>query len=131
MEALNPYLILGIPFGASREQANVAFARKTKGLRRSGGRAGAADRDKLTDLTWALNQIDEATATGLDVYRIPADPEAFAAPGAGVLSPPPETLPPRGGDRDAALMRLQIAAAHEFLRYLVLLHAGAVEQPAP
>jgi hypothetical protein len=134
VETRNPYLILGIPFGASREDANIAFARRTKGLRQVGGRAGAAGRDQLTDLTWALNQIDEVTTnpqTVFDVYRIPADPEAFAAAGAGVLSPPPEALAPRGGDRGTALSRLQVTAAHEFLRYQVLLRAGVVELPAP
>src|ERR1700727_1939597 len=69
----NPYVILGIPFGSSRARANVAFARKARSLRR----AGAAGHDALTDLTWALQQIDEAIrnpAAALELYRIPANP---------------------------------------------------------
>jgi hypothetical protein len=130
VEARNPYLILGIPFGATREQANIAFARRTKALRRAGGQ----NRDQLTDLTWALNQLDQIAAhaeTVLDVYRIPASAETFTSPGPGVLSPPPEPLPPRGGDRDAALAHLALRANHELLRYLVLLHSGQVAAPTP
>ena len=33
----NPYIILGIPFGASRAEANAAFARKAQALKREGG----------------------------------------------------------------------------------------------
>ena len=125
MEQRNPYLLLGIPFGASREQANIAFARRTKALRRVGDRN--ANRDQLTDLTWALNQIDEAaTDISFDVYRIPADPATFGAPGAGVLAPRPETLAPRPGDREAALVALEHQASLDLLRYLVLLRSGQV-----
>jgi hypothetical protein len=126
----NPYLILGIPFGSSRDDANVAFARRAKSLRR----AGAAGRDRLTDLTWALNQIDEGLRqpeTAMEIYRIPADPEALRATGGGVLAPPPETLPPRPADRAAARRQLQRDAAHEFLRYLVRLRAGTAPLPRP
>lgn len=130
MEARNPYLILGIPFGATREEANIAFARRTKALRRGGGQ----NRDQLTDLTWALNQLDRTAAhagTVLDVYRLPAEAETFSSPGPGVLHPAPEPLPARGGDRDAALAHLAQQANHELLRYLVLLYAGQVPAPTP
>jgi hypothetical protein len=126
----NPFLILGIPFGASREQANIAFARRSRALRRAGG----AKRTELTDLTWALNQIDEATAspsTFFGIFRVPADAETFNAPGPGALHPPPETLPPRGGDREAALAGLQAQATLELLRYLVQFRAGQVPVPPP
>ena len=83
----NPYVILGIPFGATRAEANAAFARKARSLRRDG-----ADLDQMTDLTWALQRIDVAIrdpATAMELYRIPADPEAFQGEGDGVLRPPP------------------------------------------
>jgi hypothetical protein len=130
MRHRNPYVILGIAFGSSREQANIAFARKARPLRR----AGAAGRGELTDLTWALNQVDEGIShpnAEMSIYRIPADPVAFAVPGSGVLAPPPETMPARGGDRVAAFTQLKIAAAHEYLRYVVLLCAGQLQPPAP
>jgi hypothetical protein len=130
MRHRNPYLILGIPFGSSRDTANIAFARKARPLRRLGN----AGRDQLTELTWALNQIDVGIRhpdAEMGIYRVPADPDAFAGGGAGVLNPPAEQLPARDGDRDAAVSRLQAAAAHEYLRYLVLLRSGQVELPQP
>ena len=33
----NPYVILGIPFGASRAEANAAFARRAQALKHEGG----------------------------------------------------------------------------------------------
>jgi hypothetical protein len=66
----------------------------------------------------------------MDVYRLPADPAVFAAPGPGVLAPGPEPLAPIGGDRDAALQELARGARLDLLRYLVLAHCGRVEAPA-
>lgn len=133
MSHRNPYLLLGIPFGSSRAEANIAFARKARPLRR----LGEAGRDQLTELTWALNQIDEALGhpeAAMEIYRIPADPGAFAAAGTGVLTPPPEPMPRRQDDPAAvaaAEAALVAAAAHEFLHYLVLLRSGQVALPAP
>ena len=67
----------------------------------------------------------------MEIYRIPADPQAFTVARQGVLHPPPEVLAPRGGDREAALTALTAEAGHEYLQYLVLLRAGQVEAPAP
>lgn len=125
----NPYIILCIPFGSSKAAANAAFARKAQGVKRDGGSL-----DQLTDLTWALQRISVAIqepAAAMELYRIPADPEAFQADGDGVLSPPPERLPAVGGDRDAALGELRRAAAREYLRYLAGLRAATVTLPPP
>jgi hypothetical protein len=119
METRNPYLILGLPFGSSREEANIAFARKAKRLRRAGERGKA----ELTDLTWALNQIDEVIANpalALEIYRIPADPTAFHSEGVGLFSPPPERMERRTGpstDETRALVR---AWAWEILAEVVV-----------
>jgi len=126
----NPYIILGIPFGSSREDANIAFARKARALRR----LGAAGRAQMTDLTWALNQVDEGIShpeAAMEIYRIPADPDAFTVTGDGVLAPPPEILPRRSGPDGTALDRLRATAAVEYLRYLVLLRASQIQAPAP
>lgn len=128
MDRRNPYIILGIPFGASREEANVAFARKAKALRRK-----ASARLALTDLTWALNQVDEAIQhpeRELGIYRVPADPNAYTVPAAGVFNPPPERMPVHP-DADAALAGLQAASAHELLVRLVALHRDAAGTPPP
>jgi hypothetical protein len=125
----NPYIILGIPFGSSKAAANAAFARKAQAVKRDGGSL-----DQLADLTWALQRISVAIqepAAAMELYRIPADPEAFQADADGVLRPPPERLPAAGGDRDAALGELRRAAAREYLRYLAGLRAAAVTLPPP
>jgi hypothetical protein len=125
----NPYVILGIPFGAPRAEANAAFARRAQALKREG-----ASLDQMTDLTWALQRISVAIrepATAMELYRIPADPEAFQFDRDGALRPPPEQLPAAGGDRAAALEGLRQAAAREYLRYLVTVRAAAVRLPPP
>jgi hypothetical protein len=126
----NPYLILGIPFGASREEANIAFARRARPLRR----LGAEGRDRMTDLTWALNQVDEALrepGTALWLYRIPHDPVVLAPTGPGEFAPRPSPLPRGTGDSGADLDAVQRAAAREHLRDLVLEQAGRTAIPAP
>lgn len=125
----NPYVILGIPFGSSRAQANAAFARQAKALRRS----GPDGIDQLTELTWALHQIDEAIsnpAAAMELYRIPADPAMFRTSGEGVLRPPAESLPARPGDRAADRAELRLRAAHEYLRHLVAIRASGLH-PLP
>jgi hypothetical protein len=125
----NPYTILGIPFGSSRAGANAAFARKAKALRRG----GPAAMDELTDLTWALHQIDEAIrhpAAAMELYRIPADPAVFRTSAEGVLRPPPEKLPARSGDHAGDQAELQRRAAHECLRHLVAIRASGLN-PLP
>jgi hypothetical protein len=117
--ARNPYLILGLTFGSSREEANIAFARKAKRLRRAGERG----RSELTDLTWALNQIDEVIANpslALDIYRIPADPQAFYAAGVGLFAPPPEKLPRRTGPAKDETTRLVKQWALEILTHTLV-----------
>jgi hypothetical protein len=86
----NPYGMLGLPFGAPREAASRAFARKARGLRSQAGGAAV-----LTELSWALNQIEEAIKdprTALHIYRVPADPESLDPEQPGVLKPPPERM---------------------------------------
>jgi hypothetical protein len=130
MRQRNAYVLLGLPFGASREEANVAFARKARALRR----AGPEGHEQLTDLTWALNQIDEALANpaaAMHIYRIPADPDAFTASGAGLFAPSPESLPAQPGDRAAAYAEVRAVAAHDYLRHLVGLRAQVTGLPNP
>jgi len=130
MENRNPYLVLGIPFGSTRDEATKAFARRTRPLRRMGDRA----KSELTDLTWALHEIDEAPANpelALTPYRLPADPEAAKVGGTGVFSPGPEQLPIDAEAVQSARLALRMAAAHEYLRYLVRLRGSQLGQPTP
>jgi hypothetical protein len=112
----NPYVILGIPFGASGDMATAAFARRSRGLRRAPD--GTA---RLTELTWALNQVQEALVrpeAAFDLFRVPADPGALVPDGPGALGPPPEPLGRRSGPSDEARERLLAYARHEALTAL-------------
>ena len=124
----NPYLILGVPFGSSREEANVAFARRTRALRRQGD----AGREGLIELTWALNQVDEAIAdplAALDVYRIPADSRAFESEAPGMFAPAPEVLSRRQPPSEQALRDLLNGAARELLLAVLLAEGRATKLP--
>lgn len=110
----NPYGILGLPFGASADEASRAFARRARGMRRRSDGAEA-----LTQLTWALNQIQEAIKdprTALHIYRVPADPGALEPKEQGVLNPPPECMnrTTYSSERDwAALLDAARKEAHQ------------------
>jgi hypothetical protein len=126
MERRNPYLILGIPFGAPRDEATRAFLRRTKSLRR----LGAAARPLHTDLTWALKEIEERpepAGAAMSPYRVPGEPGVER--GTGVFDPPPEVLP--AGAAAADLDAVRADAAHEYLRHLIRLRAQRVGPPAP
>jgi hypothetical protein len=100
----NPYVMLRIPFGASRDAASAAFAALARGLRRAPDGA-----KRLTDLTWALNQVEEALkepGVVLGIYRVPADPGALESDEPGVLRPPPERLPSPAGSSEASRQAL-------------------------
>lgn len=114
MDTRNPYVLLGIPFGASRDVANAAFARRAKRLRRDPNGA-----QLLTDLTWALNQVDEVLRhpqLALDVYRVPADPSAFLPNGAGFLNPPPEKLQRRTRTSEVDHAAARVRSSRELLQ---------------
>jgi len=127
MERRNPYIVLGIPFGASRDEATRAFLRRAKSLRR----LGDAGRSLHTDLTAALKEIEERPEdpdAAMSPYRIPAVPDAESSVGAGVFAPPPERFDPASA---GALEGVRAAAAHEYLRHLVRLRAQRLGPPAP
>lgn len=83
----SPYLILGVEFGASKDEAARAFAKATRRLRRQAD----APYD-LEDLNWALHAIEQRAddpALSIDDYRMPANARAYEIPtGEGVLNPP-------------------------------------------
>lgn len=90
----NPYVLLGLPYGASVNEARRAFARRARDAR-WGDRAGA----DLSDLEWALARIEflqHDPAAMFGVYRVPADPSVLRAPaGFGLLAPAPRAAPRR------------------------------------
>ncbi len=87
----NPYLVLGVPFGTSREQATRSFALRSRRARREPNFPYSID-----DLTWALNQVEAALVNptaDVATFRVPADAAAVRPPsGSGVLRRPPIPL---------------------------------------
>lgn len=130
MERRNPYLVLGLPFGASRDEAVRAFARRTKFLRRE----GPAGRTRHTDLTGALHEIETAPPDAparMAPYRIPVDPGTASLSsaglfGEGVFAPPPEVLSDLPDLDD-----LRRDAAFEYLRHVVRARGQRLGPPAP
>ena len=88
----------------------------------------------MTDLTWALSQISETIRNpqaALDVYRIPADPDAFRFSGTGALEPSAEYLPRRYREVAGAEEALRRRAGQEYLRYLLTLASEHTTLIAP
>jgi hypothetical protein len=109
----NPYLILGVDFGASGAEARRRFALAARRIRREGGR-WAKD-----DLTWALHEVESLEtdpADSVSIFRVPADPQAFEPAGEGLFKPPPVPLPRRTEPTTPEVLEgLRRAAARELV----------------
>ena len=91
----SPWLLLGVDYGCTKEEASRGFAAASRRLRRSGD-----DQVTLEDLTWALNEIEAADGgvfDAVDHFRVPADPEAYKLPANSSAG-----LPPSVADRSRA-----------------------------
>jgi hypothetical protein len=83
----NPYVILGVPFGATEKEARSGFSKMSKRLRQDPEARYASE-----DLTWALHQIEqliESPEKAFEVYRIPANAELHPKAIIGVFNPAP------------------------------------------
>ena len=86
----NPYLLLGVDYGASPDEARRRFARAARRIRREAGSAVS-----IEDLNWALHEIQSRPGDPADdvaTYRVPADPTVFTPAGEGLFAPPPVPL---------------------------------------
>jgi hypothetical protein len=128
MPERNPYLILGVDFAASGDQARRAFAHAARRLRRHGG---VWD---IEDLNWALHQVEELEenpANSVDIYRVPADPHAFDPVGDGLFRPGPARLQRRTPATDQqALTEVRTAALSELDDLLIAEIGQTVPIPA-
>ena len=127
MERRNPYIVLGIPFGASRDEAALAFADRAKKIRRLPDGATI-----LPELTWALNQIDEVLRhpnLALHIYRVPADPSALVPSGNGVLNPRPEVLDRRTTSDPTDHEKIRENVGRELLRAVAFKLASDADLP--
>lgn len=123
---INPFGVLELPFGASRDEATRAFARRARGVRHQPGGG-----DQLERLTAALRQVEEAIDNpdvAVGIYRVPADPEALEPDGHGVLKPAPIPLARTTIDSTSAWQDLLNEARREALRGLIDA-LGRVPQP--
>ncbi len=93
-ERRNPYLILGLPYGASRGEARRAAARRTRELRQPQDALYSTE-----DVTWALHQVEQVIdepQSAVEIFRVPAAPGILDAPsGHGLFHPKAVPLPRR------------------------------------
>lgn len=124
----NPYLILGVDFAASGDDARRAFAHAARRLRREGGVW------EVEDLNWALHEVEELEenpANMVSIYRVPADPAVFEPGGAGVFRPEPAKLERRTPRADEqALDEVRRAALQELDERLLDVIGEAARLPA-
>lgn len=82
----NPYLILGIDYGASKDDARRAGARVLRKLK------SKPDAPYTTeDVTWALHEVEHVNddpEAGVDIFRVPASKSSFdLSPSEGLFAP--------------------------------------------
>lgn len=111
----SPYLILGVPYGASKTDAARAFAKAARRIRRM-----MDPPYDFEDLNWALHAIEQRSddpALSIDDYRMPANESVYEIPdGEGLLNPPVKRYPrltkptdPETVERLKSLVRSQVA----------------------
>jgi hypothetical protein len=105
----SPYLILGVPYGASKGDAAKAFAKATRRLRKTSD----APYD-IEDLNWALHAVEQRAddpSTSIDDFRMPANSVVYEVPhGEGLLYPKVEPLARLTSPTSAADVELLKAA---------------------
>ncbi|MGW4210924.1 hypothetical protein ACWEIJ_23235 [Lentzea sp. NPDC004789] len=91
MDSPNPYLLLGVDYGADAATARRSFARAARRIRRAGGDAAVS----IEDLNRALHEIqqrDDDPADAVDQFRVPANPGVFQPGRTGMFAPAPRPL---------------------------------------
>jgi hypothetical protein len=93
----NPYLVLGLPYGSSPKDATRAFVRRSRAIEQ-----GTFVAYRITDLTWALQQVEQAAhepKIDVTIYRVPANQSLLASPpgvgdggGTGFFNPAPVAI---------------------------------------
>ena len=130
VEKRSPWVVLGIPFPATKAEANRAFARRSRTLRRNSDLPWTQE-----DLSWALAQItlaEENPESTIEHFRVPADPGVFERPGPDDLFvPAPEPIARRTEPAAPdALNKACARAAVDALRvFLSALDADPIPDP--
>lgn len=119
VEKRSPWVVLGIPFPATKAEANRAFARRSRELRKN--RELPWDQE---DLSWALaavTLVEESPDATVNHYRVPADPGVFDRPAADDLFVPAvrpierRTDPAESAVLDGLCARAAVEEIQEFL----------------
>ena len=129
--ARNPYLILGLDYGAHEEDARRALGRTMRRVRSQPDSPYAAQ-----DVTWALNEIQRAETdpdAALKYFRVPADAGAYerTADGSGLFSPPARRMPRTSRATSADEWEGVKQQALEELARLVLSSPGGMQALKP
>lgn len=121
MAERNPYLVLGVDFGASRQDARRHFAHAARRIRKQGGLWSRED------LTWALHEIESLETNPADtvsIFRVPADPAAFDPVGDGLYRPAPVPMGRRAAPTDEAERSALVGHAAHSLVWTALAACG-------
>lgn len=123
----NPYLILGVDYGASKDDARRAAARVLRKLKSASNSPYTAE-----DVTWALHEVEHVNddpEAGVTIFRVPASPGLLAMkPSKGIFAPPPRPEPrssPPSSDED--LQRIASSALVELASHLLTGFAAVVD----
>lgn len=126
----NPYVILGIPFGAGESEARTGFAKASRRIRQIDDAPYT-----MEDLTWALHQIEqiiEDPSKAFSVFRVPADPTATAIERRGVFNPQPEPMPRNTSpSTDEQRQALRARAIRELTRDAITSQHLRITVPTP
>lgn len=113
----NPYVILGVAFGADHASARRGFVRAMRRLKNGDSAIYTEE-----DVTWALHRIEQIEldpTASVDVYRVPANPNVFDDRGApGMFNPGPIRMERRTDPvRAERLEQLRAEAIADVLRF--------------
>lgn len=123
----NPYLILGLDYGASKDDARRSAARVLRKLRSSPDAPYTTE-----DVTWALHEVEHVNddpEAGVNIFRVPASKSSFdLSPSKGLFAPPSRPEPrssPSSTEED--LHRLAGGAMAELASGLLTEFAAVIE----
>jgi hypothetical protein len=123
----NPYLILGLNYGASKDDARRAAARVLRKLRSTPDSLYTTE-----DVTWALHEVEHVNddpEAGVNIFRVPVSKSSFdLSPSEGLFAPPSRPEPrssPSSTDED--LQRLAAGATAELASTLLTEFVSVIE----
>jgi hypothetical protein len=80
----NPYVILGIDYGANLSEARRAFVKRVRRVK--GESDPTFTEDEVTAALHQLEQIARDPENAVEVYRVPGNPAVFREPSTGLFA---------------------------------------------